>query len=222
MINTNQLLLRILRYTLVEIALKRFWAKFLINTSQGIVLITCLYTIGSFTPHSSHIVVNIRFRYIFGSITANSICCQHTIQSIIGVGRHIAVCIGYSQCITIQIIGCCTRVIACAVSRSYQMPPRIIFIIRGHVVGIVCTAQTGVHLRLDTGVVVKVLGDILFRRSCSAECYLCQQALCIVLIFSYTILYCIRILLLNSLLCQRYITILVILIFRHGVVDRTI
>jgi len=91
MINTNQLLLRILRYTLVEIALKRFWAKFLINTSQGIVLITCLYTIGSFTPHSSHIVVNIRFRYIFGSITANSICCQHTIQSVIGVGRHIAV-----------------------------------------------------------------------------------------------------------------------------------
>lgn len=29
-------------------------------------------------------------------------------------------------------------------------------------------------------------------------------------------------LLLNSLLCKRYITILVILIFRHGVVDRTI
>ena len=102
------------------------------------------------------------------------------------------------------------------------MPPRIIFIIRGHVVGIVCTAQTGVHLRLDTGVVVKVLGDILFRRSCSAECYLCQQALCIVLIFSYTILYCIRILLLNSLLCQRYIAILVILIFRYRVVDRSI
>ena len=93
MINTNQLFLRILRYALVEIALKRFWAKFLINTSKDIVLITCLYTIGSFTLYPSHIVVNIRFRHIFGGITANCIRSQHTIQCIVSIGCYIAVCI---------------------------------------------------------------------------------------------------------------------------------
>ena len=103
------------------------------------------------------------------------------------------------------------------------MSPRIIFIIRGHVVRIICAVQTRVHFGLDTSIVVEIFGDILLTiRRAVTQCYLCQQALCIVLIFSYTILYCIRILLLNSLLCQRYIAILVILIFRYRVVDRSI
>ena len=82
--------------------------------------------------------------------------------------------------------------------------------------------QTCTHLCHNTAIIVDISRDILFT-ICGTitQCYLCQQSQCIILIFGYTILFGIGILLLNCLLCQNYIAVLIILIFRNGVIYRS-
>ena len=164
--NTHNLLINVLWNTHIEKSLKGWITIFVFTffglSAKRVISIACGQSVAYSLSNSSHIVISIWLADIFWRIIwVDCICSKYTVQCIISICCNIAVSVGWSKNISIKIICDRAGIVARTVDCSDRSEPTVILIICSQIWSIAFRWHTCVHFCLNTGIVVKVLCDIL-------------------------------------------------------------